>query len=254
MKIPLINLQAQQSTISEGLKKRLEAVLSHGQYIMGPEVKELENLLAKYTGSEFCITCGNGTDALMIALLALGIETGDEVITPAFSYISAAEAITLIGAKPVFVDVNPLTFNLDPRQLTSVLSNKTKAILPVSLFGQCADFELINDFASQNNLLVIEDAAQSFGATYKGKKSCNLSPIATTSFFPSKPLGCYGDGGAIFTNNSQLAMKAQQIRNHGQKKRYEHTILGMNSRLDTLQAAILLEKITSFIMRINLVV
>lgn len=246
MKIDSVNLKAQQALISRDIKKRIDKVLLHGQYILGPEVKELEKRLSEMIGSKYCITCGNGTDALLISLLAINIKPGDEVITPAFSYIAAAEAIAIIGAIPVFVDIDPYTFNLDPKQLPLALSTKTKAIIAVSLFGQCPDFDLINGFAKENNLVVIEDAAQSFGATYKSKKSCNIADISTTSFFPSKPLGCYGDGGAVFTNNDNFAVEMYKIRNHGQKIRYDHDVLGLNSRLDTLQAAVLLAKLEIF--------
>lgn len=246
MIIPLFDLSAQQQVLSQGLKLRLNNVLSHGQYILGPEVVELEKRLAGMTKVKHCITCGNGTDALLISLLALGIKPGDEVITPAFSYIAAAEAIALIGAEPVFVDVDPVTFNLDPNLLSDLITDKTKAIVPVSLYGRCSDFDTINNLAKQHGLFVLEDAAQSFGATYKNKKSCNLSLLATTSFFPTKPLGCYGDGGAIFTNDDDIAQLVKQIRNHGQEEKYLHKRIGLNSRLDTMQAAILLEKLQTF--------
>ena len=204
---------------------------------------ELEEKLAAYTGAKYCISCANGTDALQIAQMALGIGVGDEVITPGFTYIATAETVALLGAKPVYVDVDPKTYNLDVNKLEAAITPCTKAIIPVSLYGQCADFDAINQVAQKYNLPVIEDAAQSFGATYKGRKSCNLSTISCTSFFPSKPLGCYGDGGAIFTNDEELATVIRQIARHGQDRRYHHIRVGVNSRLDTLQAAILLPKL-----------
>lgn len=238
-----IDLSAQQERIRDKLEANIKKVLSHGKYILGPEVNELEEKLAEYTGVKYCITCANGTDALQIALMSLGIGPGDEVITPGFTYIATAETVALLGAKPIYVDIDPKTYNLDPSLLEAALTSRTKAIIPVSLYGQCADFDAINQIAAKYNLPVIEDAAQSFGATYKGKKSCNLSTIACTSFFPSKPLGCYGDGGAIFTNDEELATIIRQIARHGQDRRYHHIRIGINSRLDTLQAAILLPKL-----------
>ena len=194
-------------------------------------------------GAKYCITCANGTDALQIVQMAFGIGPGDEVITPGFTYIATAETVAVLGAKPVYVDVNPKTYNLDVEKLEAAITPRTKAIIPVSLYGQCADFDAINAIAAKYNLPVIEDAAQSFGATYKGRKSCNLSTVACTSFFPSKPLGCYGDGGAICTNDAELAKVIRQIARHGQDRRYHHVRIGVNSRLDTLQAAILLPKL-----------
>lgn len=241
--IEFIDLKAQQARIKTEIDAGIQRVLAHGQYILGPEVTELEEKLAHYTGAKYCITCANGTDALQIAQMALGIGVGDEVITPGFTYIATAETVALLGAKPVYVDVNPKTYNIDVEQLEAAITPKTKAIIPVSLYGQCADFDVINAIAEKYNIPVIEDAAQSFGATYKGRKSCNLSTIACTSFFPSKPLGCYGDGGAIFTNDDELAKVIRQIARHGQDRRYHHIRVGVNSRLDTLQAAILLPKL-----------
>lgn len=238
-----IDLVAQQSRIREKIEAGIQAVLNHGQYILGPEVSELEEKLAAFTGAKHCITCANGTDALQIAQMAFGIGPGDEVITPGFTYIATAETVALLGAKPVYVDVCPKTYNLDPQKLEAAITPKTKAIIPVSLYGQCADLDAINTIANKYGIPVIEDAAQSFGAIYKGKKSCNLSTVATTSFFPSKPLGCYGDGGAIFTNDDELAKVLRQIARHGQDRRYHHIRVGVNSRLDTLQAAILLPKL-----------
>ena len=241
--IEFIDLKAQQSRIKAEIDVGIQRVLAHGQYILGPEVAELEEKLAAYVGTKYCITCANGTDALQIAQMAFGIGPGDEVITPGFTYIATAETVAVLGATPVYVDVNPKTYNLDVEKLEAAITPRTKAIIPVSLYGQCADFEAINAIAAKYNIPVIEDAAQSFGATYKGRKSCNLSTVACTSFFPSKPLGCYGDGGAIFTNDEELAKVIRQIARHGQDRRYHHIRVGVNSRLDTLQAAILLPKL-----------
>ncbi|MDD2090891.1 DegT/DnrJ/EryC1/StrS family aminotransferase [Pseudomonas guariconensis] len=244
--IEFIDLKSQQSRIKDKIDAGIQRVLSHGQYILGPEVQELEDRLAEFVGAKYCITCANGTDALQIAQMALGIGPGDEVITPGFTYIATAETVALLGAKPVYVDVDPRTYNIDPALLEQAITERTKAIIPVSLYGQCADFDAINTIAAKHGIPVIEDAAQSFGATYKGKRSCNLTTIACTSFFPSKPLGCYGDGGAIFTNNEELAKVIRQIARHGQDRRYHHVRVGVNSRLDTLQAAILLPKLEIF--------
>ncbi|MCH7337303.1 DegT/DnrJ/EryC1/StrS family aminotransferase [Acinetobacter sp. NIPH 2699] len=241
--IEFIDLKAQQSRIKTKIDAGIQKVLTHGQYILGPEVTELEEKLAIYVGAKYCITCANGTDALQIAQMAFGIGMGDEVITPGFTYIATAETVALLGATPVYVDVNPKTYNLDVEKLEAAITPRTKAIIPVSLYGQCADLDAINAIAAKYNIPVIEDAAQSFGATYKGRKSCNLSTVACTSFFPSKPLGCYGDGGAIFTNDDELAKVIRQIARHGQDRRYHHVRVGVNSRLDTLQAAILLPKL-----------
>lgn len=241
--IDFIDLKAQQNRIKDKIDAGIQSVLTHGQYILGPEVTELEEKLAAYVGVKYCITCANGTDALQIAQMAFGIGPGDEVITPGFTYIATAETVALLGAKPVYVDVNPKTYNLDVEKLEASITPRTKAIIPVSLYGQCADFDAINAIAAKYGIPVIEDAAQSFGATYKGRKSCNLSTVACTSFFPSKPLGCYGDGGAIFTNDDELAKVIRQIARHGQDKRYHHIRVGVNSRLDTIQAAILLPKL-----------
>ncbi len=238
-----IDLKSQQARIKHKIDASIARVLAHGQYILGPEVAELEERLAAYTGAKYCISVANGTDALQIALMALGVGPGDEVITPGFTYIATAEAAAVLGAKPVYVDIDPRTYNLDPALLEAAITPRTKAIIPVSLYGQCADYDTINAIAARHGIIVIEDAAQSFGASYKGRKSCNLTTIATTSFFPSKPLGCYGDGGAIFTSDDELAKVMRQIARHGQEKRYHHVRIGMNSRLDALQAAILLPKL-----------
>lgn len=241
-----IDLAAQQARIKDKIDTGIQRVLAHGQYILGPEVAELEEKLAAFSGAKHCITCANGTDALQIAQMAFGIGPGDEVITPGFTYIATAETVAVLGAKPVYVDIDPKTYNLDPEKLEAAITPRTKAIIPVSLYGQCADFDAINAIANKHGIPVIEDAAQSFGATYKGRESCNLSTVATTSFFPSKPLGCYGDGGAIFTNDDELAVILRQIARHGQDRRYHHLRVGVNSRLDTLQAAILLPKLEIF--------
>ena len=243
LSMQFIDLVTQQDRIKDKLNANIQKVLAHGQYILGPEVHELEEKLSAYTGAKYCITCANGTDALQIAQMAFGIGPGDEVITPGFTYIATAETVAVLGAKPIYVDINPKTYNLDIEQLEAAITPRTKAIIGVSLYGQCADFDAINAIAAKHNIPVIEDAAQSFGASYKGKESCNLTMVACTSFFPSKPLGCYGDGGAIFTNDEALATVIRQIARHGQDRRYHHIRVGVNSRLDTLQAAILLPKL-----------
>lgn len=240
-----IDLKSQYQKLKPQIDAAIQRVLDHGQYILGPEVAELEEKLAAYTGAKYCITVANGTDALQIALMALGVGPGDEVITPGFTYIATAETVALLRAKPVYVDIDVRTYNLDPNLLEAAITPRTKAIIPVSLYGQCADFDVINAIASRHGIPVIEDAAQSFGASYKGRKSCNLSTIACASFFPSKPLGCYGDGGAIFTSDEELARVIRQIARHGQDRRYHHVRVGVNSRLDTLQAAILLPKLAA---------
>jgi|SRR5450830_459554 len=244
--IPFIDLKRQYKALEDNIKSRINTVLEHGQYIMGPEVAELETKLAEFVGVKHCISASSGTDTLMIAMMALGIGAGDEVITTPFTFIATGEMIALLGAKPVFVDIDPQTYNIAPAKIEAAITPKTKAIMPVSLYGQCADFDAINAIATKHGLPVIEDAAQSFGASYKGKKSCNLSTIGSTSFFPSKPLGAYGDGGALFTNDDALAKAMREIRVHGQEKRYYHSRIGINGRLDTIQAAILLAKLERF--------
>jgi len=241
-----IDLEQQQNRIKKQIDTNIAKVLAHGRYIMGPEVSELEEQMADYVGVKYCIGVSSGTDALLIAMMALEIGPGDEVITTPFTFIATSEMIKLLGAKPVFVDIDPQTYNIDPAKISSAITNNTKLILPVSLYGQCADMDAINTIAKQHNLPVLEDGAQSFGATYKGRKSCNLSTVGCTSFFPSKPLGCYGDGGAIFTNDDVLAKVMREIRVHGQDKRYSHPRLGINGRLDTIQAAVLLAKFEIF--------
>jgi UDP-2-acetamido-2-deoxy-ribo-hexuluronate aminotransferase len=239
-----IDLKSQYQRLKNEIDAGIQRVLDHGQYILGPEVTELEEKLAAYTGVKHCITVANGTDALQIAQMALGVGSGpvDEVIIPGFTFIATAETVALLRAKPVYVDIDPSTYNLDPALLEAAITPRTKAIMPVSLYGQCADYDAINAIAAKHGIPVIEDAAQSFGATYKGRKSGNLTTIGCTSFFPSKPLGCYGDGGAIFTNDDELAKVIRQIARHGQDRRYHHIRVGVNSRLDTIQAAILLPK------------
>lgn len=244
--IPFIDLKTQYSKINREILSRIQSVLDHGQYIMGPEIAELENNLASYVGTKHCIGVSSGTDALLISLMALGVGKGDEVIVPDFSFFGTAEVISLLGAVPIFLDVEATTFNIDPSLIKGAITDRTKAIMPVSLYGQCADLDLINQVALNYDIAVIEDAAQSFGATYKGKRSCGLSTIGCTSFFPSKPLGGYGDGGACFTNNDELAQKIREMRIHGQSGRYNHTSIGINARLDSIQAAILLEKLNIF--------
>ena len=241
-----IDLKSQYQALRELINSRIQAVLDHGQYIMGPEVAELESQLAQYTGARHCITVASGTEALLISLMALGVKPGDEIITTPFSFIATAEAIVLLGATPVFVDIDRATCNLAPHLIEAKVTPRTRAIMPVSLFGQPADMDEINAIADRHGLAVIEDAAQSFGATYRGKKSCNLSTIGCTSFFPSKPLGCYGDGGAIFTSDDGLASAMREIRVHGQSRRYVHTRIGVGGRMDTLQCAIVLAKLERF--------
>lgn len=246
MSIPFIDLKTQYRALEKQIQARINHVLEHGQYIMGPEVRELEQALETFTGAKHCITVASGTEALLISLMALGIQPGDEIITTPFTFVATAEVIVLLGAIPVFVDIEPDTCNIDASLIEARITTKTKAIMPVSLYGQPADMDEINQIAEKYNLPVIEDAAQSFGATYKGRKSCNLSTIGCTSFFPSKPLGCYGDGGAIFTSDDALAQAMREIRVHGQSKRYVHTRVGLGGRMDTLQCAIVLAKLERF--------
>lgn len=246
MSIPFIDLKLQYQELKPQIQARIDAVLEHGQYILGPEVAELEERLVSYTGAAHCITVSSGTDALLISLMALGIKPGDEVITTPFTFVATAEVIVLAGATPVFIDIDPETCNMDPALIEAAITPRTKAIMPVSLYGQVADMDEINAIANKHKLPVIEDAAQSFGADYKGKKSCNLSTFGCTSFFPSKPLGCYGDGGAIFTNDAELAKACREIRVHGQSRRYYHTRIGVGGRMDTIQCAVVLAKLERF--------
>ena len=247
MTIPFIDLKSQFKALEPEIRRRIDIVLEHGQYIMGPEVAELEARLAAFTGSKHCITVASGTEALLIALMGLGIGRDDEVITTPFTFAATVEVIALLGAKPVFVDIEPDTCNIDASKIEAKITPRTKAIMPVSLYGQPADMDEINAIAARyGGLPVIEDAAQSFGATYKGRRSCNLSTVGCTSFFPSKPLGCYGDGGAIFTNDDNLARVFREIRVHGQSQRYLHSRVGVGGRMDTLQCAIVLAKLPRF--------
>jgi UDP-2-acetamido-2-deoxy-ribo-hexuluronate aminotransferase len=230
----------------ENINKSIQTVLDHGIFINGPETTQLEKELKEYVNTKYCITVSNGTDALKIALLALGVGIDDEVITVAHTWISSAECISIINAKPVFIDIEDDTFNLDPDKIEEKITARTKAIIVVSLYGQIPDLEKINKIAERYNIPVIEDGAQSFGAVRNGKKSCSMTLIGTTSFFPSKPLGCYGDGGACFTNDPDLALKIRAIKSHGGIERFKHEYIGLNGRLDTLQASILLEKFKYF--------
>ena len=241
-----IDLKEQYQRYKTEIDGRMQAVLAHGQYVMGPEVAELEEALAKYVGVKHCITGSSGTHTLEIALRALGIGPGDEVITVPFTWISTAEAIALVGARPVFVDIDPETFNINIDLLPASITPRTKAILPVSLFGQMPDYDPINALAAQHGLPVIEDAAQSFGAQQRGRKSGGVTFIGSTSFFPAKPLGCYGDGGALFANDDEVAGKMRAIRTHGGVQRHHHPLLGTNGRFDTIQAAVLLAKLPHF--------
>src|SRR5262245_13932844 len=241
-----IDLKTQYQRVRESMNRRMQAVLDHGQFILGAEGQELERKLAEYVGVKHCIGASSGTDTLLIALLAYGIGPGDEVITSPFTFIATGEMIALAGAKPVFVDIDARTYNIDPRLIEAAITPRTKAIMPVSLYGQVGDMDGINAIARKHRLPVIEDAAQSFGAKYRGKRSCALSEVGSTSFFPSKPLGAYGDGGALFTDDDELAKLMREIRVHGQDRRYHHPRLGINGRLDTLQAAVLLAKMEIF--------
>jgi UDP-2-acetamido-2-deoxy-ribo-hexuluronate aminotransferase len=242
-----IDLRSQYRALQSSIDARIANVLAHGQYILGPEVAELEGKLAAFTGASHCACVASGTEALLIALMALEIGPGDEVITTPFTFVASIEVIVLVGARPVLVDVERDTGNLDVARLEEAMSPRTRAIMPVSLYGQPADMDGINAIATEHgNIPVIEDAAQSFGARYRGRRSCNLSTIGCTSFFPSKPLGCYGDGGAIFSNDPVFDRACREIRVHGQSARYHHTRVGVGGRMDTLQCAILLAKLERF--------
>lgn len=241
-----IDLKSQYAALRDNINARIQTVLDHGQYILGPEVKEMEAALVAYTGAKHCISVASGTEALLICLMALDLQPGDEVITSPFTFAATAEMIVLAGGVPVFVDIEPDTANIDATLIEAAITARTKAIMPVSLYGQLADMDAINAIADRHGLAVIEDAAQSFGASYKGKKSCNLSTFGCTSFFPSKPLGCYGDGGAIFTSDDRLAQACREIRTHGQSQRYLHTRVGVGGRMDTLQCAVVLGKLDRF--------
>jgi len=241
-----IDLKQQYRRYAAEIDEGMRRVLDHGRFVMGPEVGELEETLSSYVGTKHCITVASGTDSLEIALRALAVGPGDEVVTVPFTWISTAEVIGLVGAKPVFVDIEPATFNIDIELIEAAITSRTKAILPVSLFGQMPDYERLNGIAARHGLAVIEDAAQSFGATQRGRRSCAVTTVGSTSFFPAKPFGCYGDGGALFTNDDALAEKMRAIRTHGGLRRHEHAYLGMNGRFDTLQAAVLLAKFPHF--------
>lgn len=240
------DLKTQYSALKAEIDGRIQRVLDHGQYIMGPEVAEMEEALAQRTGALHCVAVASGTEALLIALMAIGLQAGDEVITTPFTFAATAETIVLLGGKPVFVDIEPDTCNLDARLVEAAITPRTRAIMPVSLYGQVCDMAALNAIAQRHGLVVIEDAAQSFGATYQGRASGNLSAIACTSFFPSKPLGCYGDGGALFTSDGAIAQAAREIRVHGQSARYLHTRVGVGGRMDTLQCAVVLAKLPRF--------
>jgi UDP-2-acetamido-2-deoxy-ribo-hexuluronate aminotransferase len=237
------DLQTQYAALKPAIDAHIQRVLDHGQYIMGPEVAELEAALAAFSGTRHCITVASGTEALLVALMALELAPGDEVITTPFTFAATAEAIVLAGGRPVFVDIEADTANLDATLIEAKITPRAKAIMPVSLYGQCADMEPINAIAARHGLAVIEDAAQSFGALYRGRRSTALSTFGATSFFPSKPLGCYGDGGALFTDDDALAQAAREVRVHGQSARYRHTRVGVGGRMDTLQCAVLLAKL-----------
>ena len=241
-----IDLKAQYKKFEPSIRERIDRVLEHGRFIMGPEVEELETALGEYVEAKHTITVASGTDSLEIALRALDIGPGDEVLTVPFTWISTAEVILQVGAKPVFVDIDPLDFNIAVDRIESAITPRTKALLPVSLFGQMPDYDAINAIAAKHGITVIEDAAQSFGATRHGRKSCGVTTIASTSFYPAKPLGCYGEGGALFTNDDDLALKMRAIRTHGGIRRHFHDLVGMNGRFDTLQAAIMLGKWPGF--------
>ncbi len=246
MKLDFIDLKSQYAALKTTINERMQRVLDHGQYIMGPEVQELELALAQRVGAAHCITVSSGTEALLIALMALDLQPGDEVITTPFTFAATAEMIVLRGGKPVYADIEPDTCNINAALIEAKITNRTRAIMPVGLYGQVADMDAINAIAARHGLAVIEDAAQSFGATYQGQQSCNLSTLGCTSFFPSKPLGCYGDGGAIFTNDDVLAQACREIRIHGQSARYTHTRIGVGGRMDTLQCAVVLAKLERF--------
>jgi len=246
MIIDFANLHKQYLRYKDEIDAAMEQVIATSQFIMGPEISALEEELAKFTGAKHAITCSSGTDALLLAMMAIDIQPSDEIITTPFSFIATAETIAFLKAKPVFVDIDEATYNIDASKIEAAITSKTRAIIPVSLYGQPADMDEINALAAKHDLKVIEDAAQSFGAAYKGKKSGHLSDIGCTSFFPAKPLGCFGDGGALFTDDDMLAQKLKSLRVHGQTKRYEHQYIGMGGRLDALQAAVLRVKLRHY--------
>lgn len=241
-----IDLKAQYNLIAADVQERIARVLEHGQFIMGPEVAELEDMLADFVGVRHCIGLSSGTDALLVAMMGLGVRAGDEVVTTPFTFIATGEMIALLGAKPVFVDIDPWTYNIDAAAVEAAITDRTRAIIPVSLYGQCAEMDAINAIGARYGVPIIEDGAQSFGALYRGRRSCGLSLVGCTSFFPAKPLGAFGDAGAVFTDDDVLAKAFREIRNHGQDRRYHHPRLGINGRIDTLQAAILISKMSLF--------
>ncbi len=246
MKIDFANLQLQYQKYKSEIDQAIQTVLDNSHYILGEEVPVLEQNLAKFTGAKNAISCSNGTDALLLAMMALDIKPGDEVITPPFTFIATAETIAFMGAVPVFVDIDKQTYNIDANKIAEKITDKTVAIMPVSLFGQPADIDTIQTIADQHDLKVIVDGAQSFGSSYQGVTDSCMGDISTTSFFPAKPLGCYGDGGAVFTNDNDLALKIKQLRVHGQNKKYHHKYIGMGGRLDTIQAAVLNTKLKHY--------
>jgi UDP-2-acetamido-2-deoxy-ribo-hexuluronate aminotransferase len=251
MEIDLANLQLQYQKYKKKIDKNIQKILDKSNYILGEEINILEEELVNFSGSKYAITCSSGTDAILLALMAIDIQPGDEIITTPFTWISTGEMISLLNAKPVFVDIEYDTFNLDSNLIEQSITNKTKAIMPVSLFGQPADIDAIQSIANKYHLKVIIDGAQSFGSTYNGKSDSSLGDISTTSFFPSKPLGCYGDGGAVFTKHKEFADKIKKLRVHGQNKRNNHQYIGIGGRLDTIQAAVLLAKLPFFKEELN---
>ncbi len=246
MKIDFANLKHQHELYKDEIEAAILKVARNCNFIMGAELLELETNLSAYTGAKHAVSCGSGTDALLLAFMALGLKAGDEVITTPFTFIATAEMIAASGATPVFVDIDEKTYNIDPKKIEAAITAKTKAIVPVSLYGQPADMDAISAIAKAHGLKVIIDGAQSFGSTFNGVMDSNLGDIATTSFFPAKPLGCYGDGGAVFTNNDELADKMRSLRLHGQSKRYHHRYIGLGARLDTIQAAVLNVKLNYY--------
>ncbi len=246
MKMEFIDLKRQYNLYKNEIDEAIGEVVASARYIMGPQITQMEKELGRFVGNREVVSCSSGTDALLGALMALGVGTGDEVITPPFTFIATAETIAFLGAKPVFVDIDPVTFNIDPSLVEDAITERTKGIVAVSLFGQCPEFDELSEIAERHGLFLLEDAAQSFGATYKNRPSCGITEVAITSFFPAKPLGCFGDGGAVFTSDPGLAERLRMLRNHGQKERYLHHSIGINGRMDTIQAAIILIKLRHF--------
>jgi len=244
MPIPFIDLQKQYRENKESIDRQIQEVLDSSGYILGPKVEELEQKLAEFAGSAHALGCGSGTDALQLALMAIGLAPGDEVITTPFTFIATAEIIALLGGKPVFVDIEPDTYNIDPERIEPAITERTRAILPVDLFGQCAEYDRINEIAKAHGLLVIEDAAQAYGAEYRGRRACSLADIGCASFYPAKPLGCYGDGGMVFTDSEDTLGVLKSLRVHGEgANKYDNVRVGFNGRLDAIQAAVLLGKL-----------